>query len=203
MLGGILAANVYLATVQPPKPTVLGTAIAWILTVWAVFQLFAIKLLFGGIPPTPTNQWILSSIFRSLSATAAAIIIFRGLVPYGHGWSLGPVKWACSWKGWYYISQVYLAFYYLHYRVQMEVGFRKSLLDFFGIRIPTGLGKEDVEAWNQTFFRHWLVTLAITLAIAVPLTVLLERPVNAMVNRWLESSDRALVKVNEKRSKAE
>jgi len=185
-VGGVVACNVFLAVRSPPKSkTFIGVAFSWLFTLQAL-----VTLVLPCLPPEDdvpmVGQWIATAAVRTLSSAAAGFLLYRALVPAEHGWHWKMFSSVLSNKIFSPIATLSYCSYLVHFRLLMELCFRRDLHAFV-LSLPphTGAAAGSAKQYIEFIPKLFVLGFIGSMAASFVLYNLVEKPCAKAISRLL------------------
>ena len=185
VVGGVLACNVILANLAPPKPTMLGAVASWVFTLLSACVIYSPLIPRTSLPPVYMQLAITASI-RTLICSGAALLLYRTLVPKDHAWHWSLLNAFWSLPIWTPIALVSYSSYLVHYRFLQEINFNASWRAALGLELPSGMEPSDAHAWCLYILKLFAVGFLISLPFSTALYQFVEKPFDAYIRSLLD-----------------
>lgn len=140
-------------------------------------------------------QHYVTAALRCLSASAAAFLLYRAVVPHTHGWHWPGAALVLSWTGWRHIADISFCSYLCHFRILMELILNPTWRSVFGLTVPA-ISSDTLSIDELTW--TWILYILSNYMMAVTLSVMVstiahycyELPMAKLVAHLLSSSNK-------------
>lgn len=182
------------------KHSLIGKCFCWLFTFVSISVLVVPCLPAPPPDETPEEaQFVVTAALRIFSASAAAFLLYRCLVPADHPWHFPLFSSYLSLSWWRGIAEISFCSYLIHFRLIMEIIYSSRSRELFGLQLPAVVPVEGQSVESLT--NEWLFLMAKVFLIGITASFVCAKILHEFVEKPTASAVRALL-TGDQKSKA-